>query len=266
MKITFLGTGTSQGVPTIGGKNRGLDLSNPKNWRTRTSACIEIGNKVVLVDAAPELRLQCLKNDIRRVDIFILTHGHNDHIAGMDDLRRFCDMIPGNRLPVYSNKYGLKRVEAMFPYALMDKPVSSGYPCFEISPMPDLLEISETARILSAPLPHGNMETLGLVFEEGPEKIAYFTDCKKLTPRALELAHRADLAALDFLRPKPHPSHMCVSEALDAARAVRARKTYFIHTTSRIDYDSWERRLPDNCHIAYDGLRVDLSKLREKAQ
>ena len=109
-----MGTGTSQGVPVIGYDSSGIDLSNPKNWRTRSSIHVYAAGKEIQVDAAPEFRLQCLKNSISRADAFILTHGHADHIAGMDDLRRFCDKAEGNAIDVYSNEYGLSRVRAMF--------------------------------------------------------------------------------------------------------------------------------------------------------
>ena len=115
MKITFLGTGTSQGVPVIGGDASGIDLDNPKNWRTRSSVHVECGGIHIQIDAGPEFRVQCLKNKIDWIDCFILTHGHADHIAGMDDLRRFCDRLPNNKLAVYSNDYGLERIRSIFP-------------------------------------------------------------------------------------------------------------------------------------------------------
>lgn len=106
MKLVFMGTGTSQGVPVIGYDSSGIDLSNPRNWRTRSCAHLYAGGREIQIDAGPEFRLQCLKNSVSRADAFILTHGHADHIAGMDDLRRFCDSAEGNAIDVYSNEYG----------------------------------------------------------------------------------------------------------------------------------------------------------------
>ncbi len=258
MRITFLGTGTSQGVPIIGGKVAPLDLSNPKNWRTRTSAYIEIDGLRVQIDAAPELRLQCLQNDITGADIFILTHGHADHIAGMDDLRRFCDVMEDHVLPVYSNDYGIERIEAMFPYALDSKPRSSGYPCFKVSKMPRTLELTENARIHSFNLPHGPIETLGLVFEEYDKKIAYFTDFKTLSEEAIETAKGADILAIDALRFKDHPSHTTVDEAIAYTKIINPKIAYFIHTTAILDYEKCEQTLPEKCHLAYDNLSVKI--------
>ncbi len=257
MKITFLGTGTSQGVPVIGGRHADLDLSNPKNWRTRTSAFVELSACKILVDSAPEMRLQCLKNNISYADLFILTHGHADHIAGMDDLRRFCDVMEDNVMPVYSNDYGLERIRAMFPYALDAQPRSRGYPCFKIAKMPDTLELPNGVTVKSVELPHGPVKTLGLVFEESGKKIAYFTDCKMLSERAIELARNADILAIDALRPKVHPSHLSVEEAIGYVREIEPKKAFFIHTTAQLDYAKWEPALPEPCHMAYDGLSVE---------
>lgn len=258
MKITFLGTGTSQGVPVIGGSKSKLDLSNPKNWRTRTSAHIEIAGFHIQIDASPEMRLQCLYNDITWVDLFILTHGHADHIAGMDDLRRFCDVIDDHVLPVYANDYGIERIQAMFPYALDSQPRSSGYPCFKVRKMPKVLELTDNARIYAMNLPHGPVETLGLIFEEGDKKIAYFTDCKKLSKEAIKLAKNADILAIDALRPKEHPSHLSVKEAIYYTDEINPKIAYFTHTTAHLDYGEWEPILPSPCHMAYDGLSVEI--------
>jgi len=258
MKITFMGTGTSQGVPVIGGSKTAIDLTNPKNWRTRASAHIEIAGKHVQIDAAPEFRLQCLKNDIDWIDLFILTHGHADHIVGMDDLRRFCDRLEDNILPVYSNLYGIERIKAMFPYALGSRPTEKGYPCFKVSEMPSEIELGGGAKVRAVSLPHGPVETLGLIFEERGKKLAYFTDCKLITPEAAELARGADVLVIDALRPKVHPSHLCVEEAIEYSRALNAQTAYFTHTTTHIDYGVWEPNLPSPCHIAYDGLTIEL--------
>lgn len=258
MKLIFLGTGTSQGVPMIGGGQEGLNRENPKNWRTRSSVHIQMGELHIQVDASPEFRLQCLQNNIKWIDIFILTHGHADHIVGMDDLRRFCDVMPNAKLPVYASEEGCERIGAIFPYALLDKPTHSGYPCFDMKLMPKTLELKNGGKIHSCYLPHGKFETLGLVFEFEGKRIAYFNDAKALTNEAAALASGAEIVVLDGLRPHLHPTHMSIPEAIAAAKTLNAKKVFFTHMTWQVDYDEWSKKIPENAELAYDGLRVEL--------
>ena len=130
MEIVFLGTGTSQGVPMIGCECEVCRSANPKNKRGRTSIHLKVGGYGVQVDAAPEFRLQCIENRIDRIDWVVLTHGHADHIAGMDDLRRFVDFRHGDGLPVYGSQPTLDRLRQMYPYAVRDRPEFPGYPAF----------------------------------------------------------------------------------------------------------------------------------------
>jgi phosphoribosyl 1,2-cyclic phosphate phosphodiesterase len=231
------------------------DLSNRKNWRTRTSVHVEIGGTHVQVDAAQEFRLQCIENRIPAVDLFILTHGHADHILGMDDLRRYCDLRDGRALPVYGTEEGLERVRSIFPYAIREEAVVKGYPAFSLGTMPKTLPLPG-GRIRSTLLPHGAIEVLGLVFEEGGRRIAYYTDCGSVPPEARELAAGAEIVVLDGLRWKPHPSHMTIEQAVEAAKAIGGRRTFLTHLTCAVDHETTSAELPEGIELAHDGLRV----------
>lgn len=259
MEILFLGTGTSQGVPMIACDCDICRSPDPRNRRSRTSVHVVMDGFHLQVDAAQEFRLQCLAHDIRRVDLVLLTHGHADHIAGMDDLRRFCDLRDGEALPVYSTPEGLGRVRSMYPYAIQDRPVVRGYPAFRLAEMPTVLE-TPGGTVRSTLLPHGNLEVLGLIFTErsSGKKFTYYTDCKRIDPAARDLARNSDLLVLDALRQTPHPSHMNIGEATETALDIGASRTYFTHLTHTIDHDSCETTLPPEIKLAYDGLRIRL--------
>ncbi|MGA3006722.1 MAG: MBL fold metallo-hydrolase [Opitutaceae bacterium] len=259
MEIIFLGTGTSQGVPMIACKCAVCTSPDPHNQRRRTSIHVVMDGLHVQVDAAPEFRLQCLRERIDWLDFFILTHGHADHIAGMDDLRRFCDLLGGKALTVYTTDEGMARVLAMFPYANAEQPVAKGYAAFKLVQMPDTLELPQ-GTVQSTLLPHGGVNTLGLVFTErtSGKKFAYYTDCKRVPREAVALARGADVVVLDGLRNEPHPSHMTVAEAVAVAQEIGAPQTYLTHLTHGNDHSELAARLPQGIAPAYDGLRVRL--------
>ena len=176
MELILLGTGTSQGVPLLGHPNDGLDLSEPKNWRNRSCAHLVCDGAHIQIDAGPEFRLACMKFGVPAVDYFFLTHGHSDHILGMDDLRRFCDLRDGKAIPVWTTPEGKARIEAIYPYGI--RPQSSqGY----IALLPELASAEMTlpcgTRVQTTILPHGpRFVSLGMVFtEKNPEPESHTT-------------------------------------------------------------------------------------------
>ena len=259
MEVVFLGTGTSQGVPMIACDCAVCTSADLRNRRTRSSIHVEMDGLHVQVDATPEFRLQCVRENIRQLDLFILTHGHADHITGMDDLRRFCDLIGGQALTVYTTDEGMARVLSIFPYAIAERPVAKGYVAFRLQEMPGALELPQ-GTIRSTLLPHGGLNSLGLVFEErsSGRKFVYYNDCKRVTREALELARGADVVVLDGLRPEPHPTHMNIAEACAAAAEIGAPLTYLTHLTHAIDHAACEPTLPRGVKLAYDGLRFSI--------
>ncbi len=258
MEVIFLGTGTSQGVPMIACDCAVCTSPDPRNRRTRTSVHVIMDGWHVQVDAAQEFRLQCVREKIRQLDVFILTHGHADHLAGMDDLRRFCDH-GARALTVYSTAEGRARVAAMYPYAIGDRPASKGYPAFRLEDCPPVLEWPQ-GRIRTTLLPHGPVSTLGLVFEEqsSGKKFAYYSDCKSVPPEAVALAKGADAVCLDGLRPDPHPTHMSIAEACATAAVIGSPVTCLTHMTHSVDHETWGKKLPAGVQLAYDGLRLRL--------
>ena len=259
MEVIFLGTGTSHGVPMIACDCAVCTSMNPRDRRMRASIHVVMDGLHIQVDAAPEFRLQCVREKITRIDNFILTHGHADHIVGMDDLRRFCDLREGAALPVYSTDEGLGRILSIYPYAILERAISKGYAAFQLQPMPDLLQFPE-GTIATTLLPHGRVNTLGLVFTErsSGRKFTYYTDCKSVPAAAIDLARGSDVVVLDGLRPAEHPTHMNITEALVAAAAIGAPLTYLTHLTHAVSHDDESHLLPPHVRFAYDGLRVKL--------
>ncbi|MEJ1972220.1 MAG: MBL fold metallo-hydrolase [Lacunisphaera sp.] len=194
MEVVFMGTGTSQGVPMIACDCAVWHVAGSAQRRTRACIHVEMDGLHIQVDAAPEFRLQCLRENIRQLDFFILTHGHADHIVGMDDLRRFCDLKGGQALTVYTTGEGMARIWRFPVHDRGGGPGYEGYAAFKLIEMPGELVLPQ-GTIRSTLLPHGGINTLGLVFEEksSGEKFVYYNDCKRITREAVALATGADV-------------------------------------------------------------------------
>ena len=217
--ITFLGTGTSVGVPMIGCDCEVCTSDDPRDQRYRSSIFVETPEASWIVDTGPELRLQCVRAGIKHLDAVIYTHAHMDHVVGFDDLRRF-SIGEGEIIDVFATEACLEDLKRMFGYAFDGTNAYPGYVKPESHLIDGAFVIGET-EIIPLPVTHGRLETIGFLFKRDGRKVAaYLPDCKTVSIEATEAIRGVETLIVDGLRHNEHPTHMSIAEALAFAKQV----------------------------------------------
>jgi phosphoribosyl 1,2-cyclic phosphate phosphodiesterase len=253
LRVIMLGTGTSHGVPMIGCDCAVCTSPDPRDTRTRTSIAIQWADRSVLIDTPPELRLQCIANNVRRADAILLTHHHADHLVGLDDVRRF-NALQGTEIMCYGLPETLDCLMQMFGYAFVDDPeYPSSKPHLGLQVVDGPFELFGR-RVTPIPLLHGPMRVLGYRFG----RFAYCTDCSQIPDESWALLEGLDVLVLDGLRRRPHPTHFNLDQAVEAATRIAARLTYFTHIAHELKHAEVNDELPDGMELAYDGQIIDV--------
>ncbi len=255
LKVIVLGSGTSHGVPMIACDCAVCTSRDPRDKRTRPGIALQFDERTILVDTSPELRLQCLANDIRRVDAVLYTHHHIDHIAGLDDLRRF-NWLQQAVLPCFGQAATLERLRTMFAYVFDG---AEDYPSakprltlHEIGPGATLDLFGRT--IVPILLLHGRLPVLG--FRIG--RFAYCTDVSEIPNESWSLLKDLDVLILDALRTRPHPTHFNLEQAVEHAHRIGARQTYFTHIAHELGHEETNAKLPAGMALTHDGLCISI--------
>ena len=251
LRINFLGTGTSQGIPVINCDCNVCASTNTRNKRLRTSITIQSDRCTILVDTSTDLRQQLLRNPVDSLDAVVYTHAHADHICGIDDLRPFNFSLK-KRIPVYGSPKTLDRLLEIFGYAFGNGPMIPGIPNLEAKPVTERFRVNDL-EIIPLELWHGN----SIVFGYRIKTFAFCTDVNKIPENTYKLLTDLDVLVLDALREKPHPTHFCLEQAISEAERIGAKKTYLVHMSHEIDHEFHGHYLPDNIYCAYDGLSIE---------
>jgi phosphoribosyl 1,2-cyclic phosphate phosphodiesterase len=252
--LTFLGTGTSMGVPTLGCDCAVCTSTDPRNRRTRPSILLEYNAHHVLVDTGPDFHAQALREGIRRVDAVLYTHGHADHVMGFDDLRPLSFRLKGN-LPVYADDATANNIERIFEYTFRKEdryPTSAQVEIHRIDPTPGSGVSLFGASFRRVPVTHGRQEITGYRFGDA----AYLTDMSDIPPESISLLQGLDVLVLDALRHDPHPSHSHLEKSVALVEQLKPRRAFFTHMSHDLDHVATDAKLPPHIRLAYDGLKI----------
>jgi phosphoribosyl 1,2-cyclic phosphate phosphodiesterase len=253
LKITVLGSGTSSGVPTIGCSCAVCHSTDPRDNRLRPSILIDMGGRNIIIDTTPDFRAQVLRIGIRRLDAIVYTHGHADHILGLDDIRPF-NYHQGARIPIFASRATFAIIERVFAYVFDKQSRNTHVPQLDVNLIDgepfDVLGL----RFEPIPLAHGTDSIYGYRFGN----VAYLTDHSEIPEASLDRLRGLDVLFLDALRNRPHPTHSTVETSIETARRLLPKRTYFTHMCHDLGHAATEALLPPGIFLAYDGLEISV--------
>lgn len=254
MRVRFLGTGTSSGIPVVGCDCETCQSTDSRDRRWRPSIYVELaGGTRLLVDTTPDFRTQALTYGITGLDLILFTHFHADHIMGLDDVRPF-NFRQSAPIACLADAATLAALRRVFAYAWdRSAPRGGGLPRLRLVEVTGQFSV-ESARVVPVPLMHGTQPILGYRIDT----FAYLTDCSAIPEASFALLEGLDVLVLDALRHRPHPTHFTVSEAVETAARIGARQTYFTHMCHDLSHVETCASLPPGVTLAHDGLVVEL--------
>lgn len=251
MKVTFLGTGTSQGVPVIGCTCEVCLSLDYRDKRFRTSIQIEVNGLSLVIDTGPDFRQQMLRENVRRVDAVIFTHAHRDHTAGLDDVRAY-NFLQQMDMPVYGTRQVLDQIRTEYAYAFA-KVVYPGIPRLMLHEIGDSTFTINNLEITPLPVKHMNVPVMGYRINN----FSYITDANYIPPETLEKMEGTEVLVLNALQKEKHVSHFNIDEAIEQTEKIKASRTYFIHISHKLGlHADISKELPENISLAFDGQQI----------
>lgn len=253
MKVTFLGTGTSQGIPMIANNHPVCLSSNPKDKRLRSSIMISWEEKNYIIDCGPDFRQQMLRENVQSIDGVLYTHEHSDHTAGMDDLRPFCYQM--GEVPIYVDERTLTSLQKRFEYIFATENRYPGAPKVVAHIVKDASFHLGTVLVTPFEVLHGSLPITCYRFND----FAYITDLKTISETEKAKLKGIKTLVVNALRIESHPTHLNLEEALEFVKEIQPEKTYFSHISHRLGFhNEVEKSLPENVFLAYDGLQIEV--------
>ena len=254
MKVYFLGTGTSQGIPVIGSNHPVCLSSNSKDKRLRVSVWISWENQSLIIDCGPDFRQQMLASNCQKVDAILFTHEHADHTAGIDDIRPF--NFKQGEIPIYAHQRVIDNLKSRFEYVFETVNKYPGAPSVATHEVVNNESfLIGGKKIIPINAMHGNLQVFGYRIDD----FAYLTDVKTIEKTEINKLKNLDVLVINALREEPHDTHFNLKEALDFVTLVKPKKTYLTHISHILGYhEEVQKELPENVFLAYDNLEITL--------